>query len=558
MKNLLAPPRPLQGNTLIMTVVVTALIGLVLAAYLTLVSHQNATNQRSQAWNSAIPVVEAGLEHALAHLNANIGADLARDGWTANGTTYVHGRTIGSDGYYVAVITNYFPGVNVSAPEVTAVAYVAAPLMAAAPVPGPFLAAVGVTTASQVSLIRGVHIRCSMDALFARGLVAKDNIDMNGNGVTTDSFDSMDPAHSNNGRYDPNKPRKAKGDIASTGGLVEVGNADIYGHVATGPNGSFSIGSGGRVGDTNWVPSGGTNVQPGWYANDLNFQVPDVQVPFTGGYFTPSGGTITNSSSTPNTNIVTTIPYPGGVTGSITTNTITSSTYPVGSPGPITTNYSKKGAITGYTYPTFSYPYVTYSTNNSVVSYDYILDDGNYMLTSLNGTVYVRGNAKLYVNGTTCNMTDMDIKPGNVFNLYSSAPSVSIGGNNSVYSDNTADAFTFWGLPTCTSISISGNGSFNGTIYAPQADMTLNGGGNNTVDLVGAAVVKSATLNGHFNFHYDEALARIGPSRGYIISTWDELNPEEIRQHIAGLPETYTPTYNQTTTPPPTQPPPYP
>jgi hypothetical protein len=30
-------------------------------------------------------------------------------------------------------------------------------------------------------------------------------------------------------------------------------------------------------------------------------------------------------------------------------------------------------------------------------------------------------------------------------------------------------------------------------------------------------------MNGHFRFHYDENLARVGPSRGYIPVNWKEV-----------------------------------
>ena len=60
-------------------------------------------------------------------------------------------------------------------------------------------------------------------------------------------------------------------------------------------------------------------------------------------------------------------------------------------------------------------------------------------------------------------------------------------------------------------------------IYAPNAAFTLNGGGNNAIDFVGASVSSTVTMNGHFNFHYDEALGRIGARRGYIITGWGEL-----------------------------------
>jgi len=76
-----------------------------------------------------------------------------------------------------------------------------------------------------------------------------------------------------------------------------------------------------------------------------------------------------------------------------------------------------------------------------------------------------------------------------------------------------ADRFYLFGLPTCTSISFGGNGNFYGAIYAPEADFSLGGGGSDTWDFVGASVTKTVTMNGHFYFHYDENLQRVGPSR---------------------------------------------
>jgi len=77
-------------------------------------------------------------------------------------------------------------------------------------------------------------------------------------------------------------------------------------------------------------------------------------------------------------------------------------------------------------------------------------------------------------------------------------------------------------MPGNTSITYGGTSSFVGTMYAPEADLTLNGGGNN-IGLVGATVTKSVTLNGQYNFHFDQALLKNGPARGYSATSWTEL-----------------------------------
>ena len=82
--------------------------------------------------------------------------------------------------------------------------------------------------------------------------------------------------------------------------------------------------------------------------------------------------------------------------------------------------------------------------------------------------------------------------------------------------------FYYYGLPGVTSITLGGNSTYIGVIYAPEASLTLNGGGNAN-NLEGAAIVGSVTLNGKYDFHYDESLATNGPSRGFIATSWQEL-----------------------------------
>jgi hypothetical protein len=69
--------------------------------------------------------------------------------------------------------------------------------------------------------------------------------------------------------------------------------------------------------------------------------------------------------------------------------------------------------------------------------------------------------------------------------------------------------FIFYGTPNLTGLSISGTSTFIGVIYAPSANVSLNGGGAAN-DILGSCVAHSFTLNGHYNFHFDEALLNIG------------------------------------------------
>ena len=69
---------------------------------------------------------------------------------------------------------------------------------------------------------------------------------------------------------------------------------------------------------------------------------------------------------------------------------------------------------------------------------------------------------------------------------------------------------------------MTGNASWTGTIYAPEADIRMGGGGNNTYDIVGSIIANTISMNGHFNFHFDEALLGSGPKR-FVANSWREL-----------------------------------
>jgi len=84
-------------------------------------------------------------------------------------------------------------------------------------------------------------------------------------------------------------------------------------------------------------------------------------------------------------------------------------------------------------------------------------------------------------------------------------------------------ALAIKGLPTCTSIDMGGPAAMTAYIYAPQANLSVGGGGSDTYDTVGAFFVGQITFGGHINFHFDEQLARTGPTIGYSPLMWKEV-----------------------------------
>lgn len=449
-----------QGNVLLITIFSLAIVTFILVAYLRLVANQTYATTRSQVWNATLPVVEAGVEDALTHLATHGFTNLACDGWTDAGNYFYVTRTLG-DSYYFNVISNFTPG-GAGSPLIECRGYVPLPGSLASG-PGPMLASLSDSAPGTKYLARGVRLQTRGDTLFSKGLAAKGEIDMNGNNVSSDSFDSTDPAYSTNGRYDSAK-RKANGDVATNLTLtnsLSVGNANIYGRISTGPRGTAAIGPNGSVGDLAWHAAGASGIKPGYSTDDMNVDFKDAVLPFSGGD-TASGGTVEGTS------------------------------------------------------------------------YTYVLGNGNYLLPSLSmsgqDSLIVTGKACLYVQGNVSmsGQSSIIIATNACLQMYVRGPSASLRGDGVMNQAGYATNFFYYGLTNNTSLDVGGNGTFTGAIYAPNADLSLSGGGSSDEDFTGAAIAKTVTMNGHFNFHYDEALKKFGPFRGFIVTSWNEMSPQEV------------------------------
>jgi hypothetical protein len=268
------PSKPEQGNTLLLVLILAGVAITVLATALSLANHRNLIAARASAWNSALPVAEAGIEEALTQIQWSNGPV---NGWTLTNGFYVKTRLNpftgvsvagNADSYYTVAITPTNP------PIITSAGYVSAPL--------------------QGSYIhRTVQVTTRSPGRFPYGVLAKENITISG-GSQLDSFNSSDPAYSTGGMYDTNKAEANCKVVTNSGAnnALQVGTGTIYGSVATGPGSStFSVGSSGCVGDTGYVNNTldhGT-VQPGHSATNMNISIPDVQVPYTSGVAVTSG-----------------------------------------------------------------------------------------------------------------------------------------------------------------------------------------------------------------------------------------------------------------------------
>ena len=478
MKTIIVPKRSQRGSILVVSLVITFIIGITLASYLIMTQSQNVSVARSQTWNASLALSEAGVEDALAMLNKNKTTGELLYNWTnstsdcnwqhLSATLYHVRRYLGSN-YYDAYITN----LN-DTPTIFSVGVVAWNYSFAA-APQSFFAAAGVGSSSRAA-VRNLEVRTQMDSLFNVAMAALGAIDLKGNGIASDSFDSSDPNYSTGGLYDRLK-RKAGGDIVTnntiTNSVLNVGNANIAGHIKTGPKGSIAQGPNDSVGDLDWVNSNTLGIKPGWSANDLNVVFDNVVLPDVTWW--PAAGPSTGGSA-----------------------------------------LAPNGKVYDHV---FTSPFNTYTS------------PGNYTIND-SGDIYVGTNVSVRLNITagTFNPNNIyvaGVKANEVGKLvgYLNGPpgqNVVLGTDDKTQSGK-AENLAFLGLPNCNALAYKGNGDFTGVIYAPGADFQLAGGGSGIIDFNGSSVTRTVQMNGHYNFHYDENLRHVGPGRGYIPTNWKEV-----------------------------------
>lgn len=530
-----------MGSALLVVIILGGIICLFVMYYLSLIQQQNTLSVRSQAWNIAIAVSEAGIEEGLQALNSDLNLSTS-DGWYPDGTG-MYCRTnqdtaLGGNWYTIAVRKDYPIAFQ---HEVTCRAYVTLPALAVN-TPSVYFAAYGVDLGPGV-ISRAVRVRCHGNPLFLAAMVAKHKIDLKGNGVLTDSFDSESLWKSYFGQYDATKFTPGdKGDIASNDGVIgtiSVQNAKIYGKAHVGAEGSVDILKLGLVGTHAWASQGNTGFQDGYVLQDANFTFPETSLPYSSGL--PLGGpetivtvtydyvrTVTNSTVYPN-------PPPwSGVRPILLTTITTSSSHPeLGTyVGEVDIHYAggseKEKTYTYYKITGTNYSYYLYTTNAiySTNTYDHVIREGDYYTADdLHGSTVVLGNAQLVLpNGLSMSGSDqITIAPGGSLKMFVDGSQTTVGGNGIINQSGYAWNFMMQCTPNVKDFTFNGNGEFIGVLVAPEANMIMNGGGHVDNDFIGSLMMNSVGMNGHFSFHYDEALSRRFPNPRLLITAWNEI-----------------------------------
>ena len=139
------------------------------------------------------------------------------------------------------------------------------------------------------------------------------------------------------------------------------------------------------------------------------------------------------------------------------------------------------------------------ATNGIVLSSGQYLYNGN-----LNIPLLVTGQVFLYITGSFS--AGINIQTNASLTLVVGGSSATL---STVNNTGNALAFQYYGLPGNTNVLTGGSFPVVGTVYAPEATVTLSGSAN----FSGALVGNSVRLFSEVSVHYDENLARSGPQR---------------------------------------------
>src|SRR5947209_11530249 len=250
-----------KGSVLVWTVLVIAILSLIAVETLRLVTVKYQNALQTSTWQEALLAAESGIDLAIVELRKSLypQPNHAWDGWNnppGNEVTGYELTTVpnaGLNGTPMTIETNVDAPTQLIDPT-NSWQYYRIRTVGTIPITGPArtsdnpqdtklrrlslrwerftngILTPRLLTAPQVS--RRVEAVVRPVSAFDQAIMSVGVVDLTNQNIVVDSYDSTDPTKSTNGLYDPAK-RQDNGDIANDGQLIEAGNAQIYGDVAT-------------------------------------------------------------------------------------------------------------------------------------------------------------------------------------------------------------------------------------------------------------------------------------------------------------------------------------
>lgn len=448
-------PRRDRGSLIIFAMVISLVIALSIASYISLGMSNLRISNRAFYANAAINLAETGLEQAMWSINKAVDGDAsAWTGWT----TDANGAWRNFSGF--SLDANSSGNVRV---------YVRGHTLAMAPV---IVARATITPSNGTPIDKWILVSLVKRSLFANGLVAKNTLTFSGGNAVVDSYDSR------LGAYDAPlgggaRNKYARGSAGSASVSVSsfsLSNSNIFGYVSIGTAdySGLSVGPNGVVGD---FGAANGSIDYSRVTTDFTTNFEDATAPSTGGY------TI------------------GAIGGAYTL--------------PRLLDFPAADGKYYYNIPSISLSGPASRILDIDAGRDVVI-----RITTTSGTgISVSGNASIQVPASSS------------LSVYV-ANDVAIGGRG-VLNSNDPWNFQLWATDNTSAVgtqnvSVSGNGQLNAVVYAPNADVTMNGGGSSG-QVSGAVVANDIRVTGGSEFHYDEALSDMTDGNPFGISSWNEL-----------------------------------
>lgn len=152
-------------------------------------------------------------------------------------------------------------------------------------------------------------------------------------------------------------------------------------------------------------------------------------------------------------------------------------------------------------------------------------------------TININGPVVLIIDGDSDIKGTLNVTSNGSLTVYAKGDFV-VGGNGEVNNTNVPSALVIYGTNSTElgqEIKLHGNGILSAAVYAPNALLSLRGGGNQG-EMFGAAVAFQVFVNGNYQFHYDEALDDFfGPRPTFRLRRWQELIGPNERVDFATL-----------------------
>lgn len=473
---------PDRGSVLFVTMIFVVLVTFMVASYLSLTSTSLKVSHRMYHSIAALDVAESGLEEAMWSINN--GGISSAGGWTIDGpdaTKTVNNFLFGQNKAGSAKIYVH----NFASKAATRVVACRASL----------------TLPSAGSVERWVELTLA-PGISPYGLppTGKRFVKFSGQ-PTVDSWNS-DPDFDSSTPYVPYSSANAndEGGVAAVEitADITVSNGQVWGTASVGSNSfsSITLGPKGLVGPYGTAPG----TMPG-ASTDFSVALPNVEQP-TGGTVTFVSGTTLTGSNDP--------AHPTVYTAS-------------------SLSYTKQTlTVNGYVELRLTAP-------EGLSALSISGSGGGIAIDASIGSIVMPINPDdpsgptHIVNGPSSGLTiytagDVSIQGNGVANQY-------VSGSNTIVGQPSL--FQVKGTGTTAGvqkITIGGNGNLSGVVYAPNADITLNGFGN-AGNFYGTAVGNSLTFNGsNVAVHYDESLNKLGGATPARISMWRELITQAERQ----------------------------